>query len=179
MPVNPLTTNTTEARQKQAELKASGRIQEDAAEREVIRRQYVQKAERQEQASETAQFETALHETPSAPYSVPPQGATGTALLEQVSAPKSEFLLAVESALADGVGDMYVRMEPNARAVFRQKGEEVARKIEAMVAAGKNRFKQIVALIKEWLRMIPGVNKFFLEQEAKIKADKIFAIAAA
>jgi len=28
-------------------------------------------------------------------------------------------------------------------------------------------------LIKKWLLLIPGVNKYFLEQEAKIKADEI------
>jgi hypothetical protein len=28
-------------------------------------------------------------------------------------------------------------------------------------------------LIREWLLIIPGVNKYFLEQEAKIKTDKI------
>ena len=37
----------------------------------------------------------------------------------------------------------------------------------------KLKVKKVVNLIKKWLTMIPGVNKFFLEQEAKIKTDEI------
>ncbi len=155
------------------ELETRGFIREGMPEQEVIR-QFDQEAKRLEQQTETAQFEDSLHETPSAPYGIPPQVA-GAVSSQPIIAPKSEFFLALENTLAEGVGDMYARMEPNLRAMFKQKGEEVARKIEAMVASGKARFKQILAWIKEWLRMIPGVNKFFLEQEAKIKADKIFA----
>jgi len=35
----------------------------------------------------------------------------------------------------------------------------------------------IMELVYEWLRMIPKVNKFFLEQEAKIKTDKLLKYA--
>ena len=37
----------------------------------------------------------------------------------------------------------------------------------------KIQVKKIFILIISWLKIIPGVNKFFLEQEAKIKADRI------
>jgi hypothetical protein len=37
--------------------------------------------------------------------------------------------------------------------------------------------KKILALIRDWLKLIPGVNRFFLEQEAKIKTDKILLAA--
>ena len=30
-----------------------------------------------------------------------------------------------------------------------------------------------MSLIREWLKVIPGINKFFLEQTVKIKTDKI------
>ena len=42
-----------------------------------------------------------------------------------------------------------------------------------MIKAGMIQMKKILKLIREWLLIIPGVNKFFLEQEAKIKAEKI------
>ena len=42
-----------------------------------------------------------------------------------------------------------------------------------MVSAAKVHSKKILKAIVGWLKMIPGVNKFFLEQEAKIKTDKI------
>ena len=59
---------------------------------------------------------------------------------------------------------------------FKLKGEEVARNIEQVVAAGKSKAKQILHWIKDWLKLIPGVNRFFLEQEAKIKTDKIIGM---
>lgn len=31
----------------------------------------------------------------------------------------------------------------------------------------------MMELIYEWLRMLPKVNKYYLEQEAKIKTDKL------
>ena len=31
----------------------------------------------------------------------------------------------------------------------------------------------MMELIYEWLRMLPRINKYFLEQEAKIKTDKL------
>jgi hypothetical protein len=33
-----------------------------------------------------------------------------------------------------------------------------------------------VDVIKRWLSIIPGINKFFLEQDAKIKAEKIIKL---
>jgi hypothetical protein len=42
--------------------------------------------------------------------------------------------------------------------------------------SAKFKVKAIVDLIKKWLAIIPGVNKFFLEQEAKIKTDQIIAL---
>jgi hypothetical protein len=33
--------------------------------------------------------------------------------------------------------------------------------------------KEVLKLIVIWLRFIPHVNKYFLEQESKIKTDKI------
>ncbi|MCH8049516.1 hypothetical protein IH979_02285 [Patescibacteria group bacterium] len=56
---------------------------------------------------------------------------------------------------------------------FKARGEEIAATVKTMVDTGKVRVKKILDLIREWLSMIPGVNKFFLEQEAKIKTDKV------
>jgi hypothetical protein len=35
--------------------------------------------------------------------------------------------------------------------------------------------KKIVQAIVEWLKLVPGINKFFIKQTAKIKTDKILA----
>ncbi|MEK9165665.1 MAG: hypothetical protein AAB525_02295 [Patescibacteria group bacterium] len=90
---------------------------------------------------------------------------------------KSEFLLQVENVLAQDLGDIYEKLEPNLKLRFKNKGEEIAHKIEMVISEGKAKIKQIVLWIKQWLKIIPGVNRFFLEQEAKIKADKIISMA--
>ena len=46
-----------------------------------------------------------------------------------------------------------------------------------MLAAGRLKFREVWKLIRDWLRVIPGASKFFVEQEAKIKTDRIIRIA--
>jgi hypothetical protein len=125
---------------------------------------------------ELEQFQEDLHKTNQKPVKKLGHVAQTTAM-QPVEA-KSEFLIQVENFLAEDLGDIYNRMEQNQRQIFKLKGEEVARKIEEMAAKGKMRIKKIVALIKEWLKIIPGVNRFFLEQEAKIKGDKIIGMTS-
>ena len=40
----------------------------------------------------------------------------------------------------------------------------------------KVKIDQIVSVIRRWLMIIPGVNKFFIEQESKIKAQKLLLL---
>lgn len=79
----------------------------------------------------------------------------------------------VESVLSENISDIYKQLPQDRKAVFKQKGENVAEQITAMIKSGILRVKKILKLIREWLLIIPGVNKYFLEQEAKIKTDKI------
>jgi hypothetical protein len=46
-----------------------------------------------------------------------------------------------------------------------------------MVRRAKVRAREALDLITRWLRIIPGVNAFYLAQEAKLKTDKIIALA--
>ena len=55
-------------------------------------------------------------------------------------------------------------------------GEKTASQIEALLEKGKDVAKKILHLIRQWLHKIPGVNKFFLEQESKIKTDRIMGM---
>jgi hypothetical protein len=91
--------------------------------------------------------------------------------------PKSETLVRIEKILEEDLNDIYFKMPQKKQEEFKEKGEEAASKIEKMVEAGKTVAKKILKLIREWLKLIPGVNKFFLEQEAKIKTDKIVVLA--
>jgi hypothetical protein len=97
-----------------------------------------------------------------------------------VSAPspvaKDNVTVAVETILTENLGDLYLSLPPNEQQKFKNKGEETTKKIVELLRSAKATFKKIFQLILGWLRIIPGMNKFFMEQEAKIKADKIMKL---
>jgi len=82
----------------------------------------------------------------------------------------------VEGILEEDLDEIYLKLNPNKQREFKEKGEETALKINQLLDRAKVKAKKIINLIKNWLSLIPGVNKFFLEQEVKIKADKILKI---
>jgi len=83
----------------------------------------------------------------------------------------------IEQILEEDFGEIYNNLSPQEQKLFKIKGEEAARSIFQLVYhKSKVKVKKIIKMIKEWLKTIPGINKFFLEQEAKIKADKIVAL---
>lgn len=91
----------------------------------------------------------------------------------EVQAFKSEDLQQIEKILSEGLDDLYKDLPDNRKVEFRQKGEETARAVERLLESAKVKIGKVVRLIADWLKMIPGVNKFFLEQESKIKADRL------
>lgn len=89
-----------------------------------------------------------------------------------------DFILSqVEELLSDDLLGLYSELPRSTQAEFKAKGEETASKIQQMIKSARVVAKEVLDLIVSWLRIIPGVNKFFLEQEAKIKTDKILALA--
>lgn len=91
--------------------------------------------------------------------------------------PKDEVLQEVEKILEEDLEDIYFHLDPKVQKEFHDKGEETAGKIRVMLGEAKIKVKKILYLIRDWLKIIPGINKFFLEQEAKIKTDKILLLA--
>lgn len=91
----------------------------------------------------------------------------------QVAQPKSEERKEIESLLSNGLQDIYLAMTPQQREQFRVKGEQTATAIEELVTQFKASARKVIQLIRIWLNTIPGVNKYFLEQESKIKTDEI------
>ncbi|HWQ99284.1 MAG TPA: hypothetical protein VN397_00350 [Candidatus Methylomirabilis sp.] len=87
--------------------------------------------------------------------------------------PKDAVIIEVEKLLEEGVGPLFASLPAEAKPLFKKKGEEASREIADMVRSLNVRAKRVLELIYTWLRTIPGVNKFFLEQEAKIKTDRI------
>ncbi|MFA6106983.1 MAG: hypothetical protein WC745_04940 [Patescibacteria group bacterium] len=79
----------------------------------------------------------------------------------------------VEKIMEENIEEIFISLPPERQAEFKLAGERTAAEINGLFEKGKATMKKIMDLVKKWLSILPGVNKFFLEQEAKIKADKI------
>ena len=89
---------------------------------------------------------------------------------------RDEITLQVEKIMSKGLDDIYKDLDPIKKQELKIRGEEIALEIRDLLRATKVNLKKIFSLLFEWLKILPGVNKFFLEQDAKIKADLIFAL---
>ena len=107
--------------------------------------------------------------------SAPAEAIKPTAISSAVSimAPIAKRQREIENILSAGMQDIYLNLTPEKRREFKRTGEETAVKINKLLTKAKINLGEIIKLIKKWLSLIPGINKYFLEQEAKIKADEI------
>lgn len=97
---------------------------------------------------------------------------TSTAL----PAKKDDLTLQIEKVLEEDIEEIYFNLPQDKQKEFKEKGEETASAIRKLFESIKIQTKEIIKLITDWLKIVPGINKFFIEQEAKIKADKILNI---
>ncbi len=81
----------------------------------------------------------------------------------------------IENILAEDLEDIYKNLPSEKQVEFKKRGEETAVQISLLLKNVKIKVKEVLELIRDWLKIIPGVNKFFLEQEAKIKTDKLLS----
>lgn len=123
----------------------------------------------QEQASEG-------REVREAPSVLPPATPPSARPSPPAAPPKSPELVAVETILSENLQEIYQRLSPAEQAAFREQGEATASKVVDLLRAATVKVKEVLALIRNWLKSLPGVNAFFLEQEAKIKTDKLLAL---
>lgn len=93
-----------------------------------------------------------------------------------ISAVKSPALEKIEDILEEDLEQIYFQMPPEKQAEFNKVGIETATKIALLLGDVKIKVKKILELITAWLKIIPGVNKYFLRQESKIKTDKILEL---
>ncbi len=89
---------------------------------------------------------------------------------------KDAVMVKIEKIMEEGLNDSYQRLSPVAKQEFKLKGEQAASQIRELLKSTHVKIKKILRLILDWLRILPGINHFFLEQEAKIKTDKIIAL---
>jgi hypothetical protein len=120
--------------------------------------------------AETAPVPELAHEL------APPPATPIASAPAAVPAPVDPLTEAVEKILAEDLVDFYRAMKPAEREKFKLKGEETTAKIRRLLDGTTIKVKEILKLIISWIKMIPGINKFFLEQESKIKTDKIIEL---
>ncbi len=89
---------------------------------------------------------------------------------------RDNLTLKIEHVMEDGLKDAFITLSPLEQQEFKLKGEQTAQAIRSLLSETKIKIKKIFELLMLWLKLLPGVNRFFLEQEAKIKVDQILAI---
>ena len=89
---------------------------------------------------------------------------------------KDAIMVKIEKIMEEGLNDSFQRLSPVAKQEFKLKGEQATSQIRELLKSAHVKVKKILRLILDWLRILPGINHFFLEQEAKIKTDKIIAL---
>ena len=89
---------------------------------------------------------------------------------------RDELTVQIENIMEAGLADAYRVLTPVQQQEFKIKGEQTAWEIRALLKQAHVKIKKIFKLLVSWLRILPGVNRLFLEQEAKIKADQIMAL---
>lgn len=104
----------------------------------------------------------------------PSDAISGSSVL--VSASDHERQKQIDKILAEGLNDVFLTMKPEEQEKFKKEGEKTVKKINELLAHAKVKLNKIINLIRRWLKLIPKVNKHFLEQEAKIKADRIMKL---
>lgn len=90
---------------------------------------------------------------------------------------KDEATKKVESVLEEGLEETYRALDAPTQKKFRDEGERVVREIAGMLKKAKMKARKILELIRGWLRIIPHINRYFLDQEAKIKTDRIMHLS--
>ena len=89
---------------------------------------------------------------------------------------KDATLMKVERVLEDNLSEIYFALPPAARVRFKSEGEQTASQIRILIEQGKAKARTVLDLIRKWLKLIPHVNRYFLQQESKIKTDRIMEL---
>jgi len=116
------------------------------------------------QAERAPQAETIAEAVPVAPVVLP---------VAAPEAPVDPTVRSIELILSEDMMEQFKAMSPADQEKFKAKGEETVSKLTVLMQKTAIKAKEVLKLIANWLRFIPHVNKYFLEQESKIKTDKI------
>ncbi|PIR74375.1 MAG: hypothetical protein COU35_02915 [Candidatus Magasanikbacteria bacterium CG10_big_fil_rev_8_21_14_0_10_47_10] len=89
---------------------------------------------------------------------------------------RDELTLRVEQIMEEGLQDAFSELSVVERQEFKLAGERAAMEIRKALRGGHVKIKKIFEIIVGWLKKLPGINRFYLMQEAKIKTDKIVSL---
>ncbi len=95
-------------------------------------------------------------------------------IVKQVPVIKDPQIKQIEDVLAAGLEDYYKKLNPSDQKKFKESGEQAASEVNTLLQKAVVKIEEVISIIKKWLGTVPGLNIFFVEQSAKIKADKIF-----
>lgn len=132
---------------------------------------HLEKWERRQQAPPAERPSAAEQRTTAVPVASPAQTAALPASLE-----KSPLLQHIENILEENLLPLYKELSAQQRKQFRVEGERTARSIEQLLRKAAVALLEVIRLIRRWLRLLRGANVFFIEQESKIKAERILAL---
>jgi len=144
-----------------------------------------QSPEQKEKETEIVEFPKAQQEKNVEPQQTPEQTGEVVPLSERIAeekpATKTERQQEIEKMLSEDLEDIYKKLNSDQQEKVKIEGEEAAEEIEKlveeMIQTGKDASKQVLKEIRDWMHKIPGVNKYFLEQESKRKSDHMLALA--
>ncbi|MBU0624924.1 hypothetical protein KKF05_01130 [Patescibacteria group bacterium] len=149
----------------------------EAGERKILSDGAVEQSLETEKTPETTAEQ--VHELTSSETGETPTSISISPAIQAIkttTAARDPLLSLVERELEDGLWDVYRELSPSLRVRFKAEGERIARVVRDGMATGRLTAKRLIEMIIDWLKMIPHVNKWFLRQEAKIKADALMQI---
>ena len=82
----------------------------------------------------------------------------------------------IQHILSEDIADIYRQLPPERKTLVAQEGRVATSRIMDLLHETTVRLKELVKVLRAWLQKIPGLNRFFVEQEARIKARKILTL---
>lgn len=91
---------------------------------------------------------------------------------------KDPLLKKIEDTLADeSIVELYNALSPEKQTKFKETGELLAKDIKSWIEKGKLVAHILLNRVQAWLRQIVSVNKWYVEQMAKIIVDNVLGLA--
>lgn len=169
-PVTPEVLPVVEVAEQTSEIPAVVGTEQSEATPPILEGEQVSETILEQPSAKTEQSEV----TPPISEVVPPAPPIPVVPVKPV---KDRLEKEIEEVLEQDLKDLYLSMPKDKQQEFRKKGEETISAIRQLVHEAHKNVKKIFQLIRAWLKLIPGVNRYFLEQEAKIKTDKVLFVS--